>query len=320
MSPHRKLAAKPGTQPGVFRPDNILSYRPSAPTTLLPFLLETMADRKRTTVKDFLQHHQVRVNGTVITRFDHPLEPTDNVEVNTTREFQVFSNPRLRIVYEDDDILVVDKGYGLLSVGTDKIRQGTAYSLLKDYLKRKDPRNKIFIVHRLDRDTSGLMMFAKNVQAKEAMQHNWNNMVLSRRYIAVVEGTLEPPQGQIRSYLTENAEHEVYSTPDPEQGQLAVTNYTTLSHANGYSLVALDLATGRKNQIRVHMKEAGHPIVGDRRYGAATSPLHRLALHAETLRFVHPITRRDMNFTSPAPAGFRKLATPHTESPKSLPQ
>lgn len=316
MSQHRKLAAKPGTQPGIFRPDNILSFRPSASTTLLPFLLESMADRKRTTVKDFLQHHQVRVNGTVTTRFDTPLEPTDNVEVNTTREFQVFSNPRLRIVYEDDDIIVVDKGYGLLSVGTDKIREGTAYSLLKEYLKRKDPRNKIFIVHRLDRDTSGLMMFAKNVTAKEAMQHNWNNMVLSRRYIAVVEGTLEPPQGQIRSYLTENAEHEVYSTPDPSLGQLAVTNYQTLARANGYSLVALDLATGRKNQIRVHMKEAGHPIVGDRRYGAATSPLHRLALHAETLRFVHPTTRRDMNFTSPPPAGFRKLTTPGVPKPQ----
>ncbi len=307
MNRHKKLAAKPGTQPGLFRPDNIISFTPSQEGTLLPFLLEAMADRKRTTVKDYLQHRQVRVNGTVTTLYNQAVGPDDLVEVNTTREFQTFSNPRLQIVYEDDDVIVVNKGYGLLSVGTDKIRTGTAYSLLKDYLKRKDPRNKIFIVHRLDRDTSGLMMFAKNVQAKEAMQHNWNNMVLERRYVAVVEGRLDPAEGEIRSYLAENAEHEVYSTPDPALGQLAVTRYTTLRSANGYSLVALNLATGRKNQIRVHMKEAGHPIAGDRRYGASSSPLHRLCLHAETLRFVHPATRRDMNFSCPVPAGFRKL-------------
>ncbi|MCM1441840.1 MAG: RluA family pseudouridine synthase [Roseburia sp.] len=307
MNRHRKLAAKPGTQPGVFRKDIIREYAVEIGNTLLPFLLETLSDRKRTTVKDYLQHRQVMVNGNVTTRFDQPLEPGDTVAINTTREFQTFSNPRLQIVYEDDDILVVNKGYGLLSVGTDKIRVGTAYSLLKDYLKRKDPANKIFVVHRLDRDTSGLMMFAKNVQAKEAMQNNWNNMVLERRYIAVVEGRLDPAEGEIRSYLAENAEHEVYSTPNPEEGQLAVTHYTTIRSANGYSMVALSLATGRKNQIRVHMKEAGHPIAGDRRYGASTSPLHRLALHAETLRFVHPVTRRDMNFSCPVPAGFNRM-------------
>lgn len=307
MQRHRKLAAKPGTQPGVFRPDYILEFPVAEETTLMPFLLASMPDRKRTTVKDYLRHRQVMVNGRITTLFDNPLAPGDTVRVNTTREFQVFSSPRMQIVYEDDDIIVVNKGYGLLSVSTDNKREGTAYSLLRDYLKRKDPRNKLFIVHRLDRDTSGLMMFAKSVEAKEAMQHNWNNMVLERRYIALVQGTLEPEEGEIRSYLAENAAHEVYSTPDPTQGQLAVTHYRTIKSRGPYSLVELNLATGRKNQIRVHMKEAGHPIVGDRRYGAESSPLHRLCLHAETLRFVHPVTRRDMNFTQPVPAGFRKL-------------
>ena len=163
-------------------------------------------------------------------------------------------------------------------------------------------------MHRLDRDTTGLMMFAKTQQAKETMQHNWNNMVLERRYVAVVEGTLDPEKGEIRSYLAENAAHEVYSTNNPEEGQLAVTYYTTLRTRAPYSLVELSLATGRKNQIRVHMKDAGHPIVGDRRYGAKSSPIHRLCLHAATLRFVHPVTRRDMNFTSPLPAGFNRLS------------
>ncbi len=305
----KPLAAKPGTQPGVFRPDNILSFTvyESMPATLLDALFVFLPDSKRTTVKDYLKHNQVRVNGNVTTRFDHPLSPGDIVEVNTTREFQCFSNSRLKIVYEDDDIIVVNKGYGLLSMGTDRIKDGTAYNLLRDYLKRKDPRNKLFIVHRLDRDTSGLMMFAKTQKAKETMQHNWNNMVLERKYVAIVEGVIKPEEGEIRSYLTENTAHEVYSTVNPAEGKLAVTYYKTLKKRAPYSMVELSLATGRKNQIRVHMKEAGHPIVGDRRYGAKASPIYRLCLHAQTLRFVHPTTRRDMSFTCPLPAGYVRL-------------
>ncbi len=228
------------------------------------------------------------------------------MKVNLTREFKVFYNRRLKIVYEDDDIIVVNKGYGLLSMGTDKIKEGTAYDILRDYLKWQDPRNKLFIVHRLDRDTSGLMVFAKNVEAKECLQHNWNNMVLSRKYLAVVEGRPDPAEGEIRSYLAENTRFEVYSTDDPKEGQLAVTRYRTLKSRNGYSLMEVELDTGRKNQIRVHMKDLGHPIIGDRRYGAKSSPLHRMALHAQTLRFVHPITRKDMNFSTPVPISFAK--------------
>ena len=314
----KQLAAKPGTQKGIIKPDNIVKFEvPKVQDAsqseepqelkLMDFLQSAMPDRKRTTIKDFLKYRQVMVNGNVTTRFDLELHPGDDVRVNTTREFQTFYHPRMRLVYEDDDIIVVEKGYGLLSMGTDKVKEGTAYSILRDYLKRKDPRNKIFIVHRLDRDTSGLMMFAKNIRAKEAMQHNWNNMVLERKYLAVVEGTIEPESGEIRSYLAENTAHQVYSTPDPKQGQLAVTYYKTLRKKGAYSLVELSLATGRKNQIRVHMKDTGHPIAGDHRYGAKTSPAHRLCLHAATLRFVHPVTRKDMNFNCNMPAAFSKL-------------
>jgi 23S rRNA pseudouridine1911/1915/1917 synthase len=235
------------------------------------------------------------------------LNAGDNVDINTTREWQTFSNPRLKIVYEDDYVLVVNKGYGLLSMGNDKIKDGTAYSLLKDYLKRKDPRNKLFIVHRLDQHTSGLMMFAKTVEAKEAMQHNWNNMVIDRRYAAVVEGRPDEDEGTIDSFLAENSMHVVYSTKNPEEGKRAVTRWKLVKSRNGYSLLDVSLDTGRKNQIRVHMKEMGHPIAGDKKYGAKTSPMHRLALHAHTLRFIHPITRVDMNFSAPLPAAFTKL-------------
>ena len=303
----KPLHSKPGAERSAFRPDIILDFSPSAESRLLDFLYEAMPDRKRTTVKDYLKYRQVMVNGCITTQFDQPLKAGDSVKVNTSREFQTLRNPRLSIVYEDDDVIVVNKGYGLLSVSTERIRTGTAYSILLDYLKRVYPRNKLFIVHRLDQHTSGLMMFAKNEKAKLAMQHNWNNMVLERRYVAVVEGKLDEPEGEIRSYLAENAQHQVYSTDDPEAGQLAVTRYRTLRSANGYTLVELQLATGRKNQIRVHMKDLGHPIAGDRKYGAHTSPIHRLALHAMTLRFAHPVTRVDMNFSTPVPVPFARM-------------
>ena len=299
--------AKPGAERRAFRPDVILTFPVEADTKLLDFLYQAMPDRKKLTVKDFLKHNQVMVGQTVTRQWDQELHAGDVVKVNTSREFQTFSNPRMQIVYEDDDIIVVNKGYGLLSMGTDRKNEGTAYWLLREYVKRKDPRNKIFIVHRLDQHTSGLMMFAKTVEAKENMQHNWNNMVLERRYIAIVEGRLDEPQGTVESYLAENSAHEVYSTGNPAEGQLAVTRYRALKSRNGYTMVELQLETGRKNQIRVHMKDLGHPIAGDKRYGAKTSPIHRLCLHAQTLRFVHPITRRDMNFSCPLPAGFARM-------------
>ena len=174
MAKPKVLSAKPGTQNNVPRRDNILTFTApeGEPVKLLDFLFASMPDAKRTTVKDYLKYGQVMLCGQVSTRFDDEVRPADEVKVNTTRQFQVFSHPRMKLVYEDDDIIVVDKGYGLLSMGNDKIKDGTAYSILRDYLKRKDPRNKLFIVHRLDQATSGLMMFAKNVQAKETMQHN----------------------------------------------------------------------------------------------------------------------------------------------------
>lgn len=242
------LPFKPGARMAPARPDIILTFNVKSQTKLLDFLFSAMPDRKRTTVKDYLKHRQVMVGQNVTTQFDTELFPGNTVSVNTSREFQTFSHPRIKIVYEDDDILVVNKGYGLLSVGTDSIKEGTAYSILREYLKRKDQRNKIFIVHRLDQHTSGLMMFAKNTQAKETMQHNWNNMVLERCYNAIIRGRMEPAEGEIRSYLTENSAHEVYSTQNPEEGQLAVTRYRTVGHRGPYTLLELNLATGRKTR------------------------------------------------------------------------
>lgn len=303
----RTYSTKPGAERNRFKPDVIETYHVTEDAPLLDFLIGAMPQRKRTAVKNLLGHNQIAINGIPTTQFDMPLKEGDEVKANLTREFRVFYNRRLKLVYEDDDIIVVNKGYGLLSMGTDKIKEGTAYSILREYLKWQNPRNMLFIVHRLDRDTSGLMVFAKTQEAKDKLQHNWNNMVISRKYLAVVEGKPEPEEGEVRSYLAENSRFEVYSTDKPEEGQLAVTRYRTLRSRNGYSLMEVSLDTGRKNQIRVHMKDLGHPIAGDRRYGAKSSPIHRMALHAQTLRFIHPITRKDMNFSTPVPASFARM-------------
>ena len=294
-------------KPVRYAPDRIKEFPVNAPVKLMEHLSASMPDRKRTFIKQLLSHNQVAVNGRPESQFDLELQPSDSVKVNFTHEFKVFNNRRLKIVYEDDDIIVVEKGYGLLSMGNDKKPDNTAYSILRDYVKWTNPLNKIFSVHRLDRDTSGLMMFAKSMEAKEKMQHNWNNMVLNRVYVAVVEGEPEEKEGTVKSYLVENSRYEVYSTDDSKKGQLAVTRYRTIQTNGKYSLLELELDTGRKNQIRVHMHDLGHPISGDTKYGAEKSPLHRLALHAKTLRFIHPITRQIMDFSSRVPGGFMSI-------------
>jgi len=276
------------------------------PEPLIQFLAEAKPQASRTDIKAWLRHGNVRVDGIVTSQFDTPVTSETTVELNTRSPFPVFRHNRLNIIYEDDDIIVVDKGYGLLSVGTDSPKkQDTAYSILKNYVKMQNPCNKIFVIHRLDRATSGLMMFAKNIEAKEAMQHNWNNMVLGRKYAAVLEGILEQEEGVIKSFLNETSQYEVYSTQEPTEGsKIAITRFKTLRHGRRYTLAEFSLETGRKNQIRIHCKDMGHPIAGDRKYGAETSPINRLALHAFSLKFVHPITRKLMEFELPIPQKF----------------
>ena len=298
---------KPGAERNRWRPDSILVWTAAEESTLMQCLEAKLTDHKRTSIKALMKYNQVALNSMPTSQFDQPVHAGDALSVNFTRPFVVFSHPRIKLVYEDNDIIVINKGSGILSVSTDNVKDGTAYSILRDYLKKKDPRLMLFVVHRLDRDTSGLMMFAKNVEAKEAMQHNWNNMVLGRRYVAVVEGKVEQEEGVVKSYLAETSQFEVYSTQNPDEGQLAITRFKRLQCNNGYSLMELSLDTGRKNQIRVHMKDLGHPIVGDRKYGAKASPIHRLGLHARTLHFAHPVTKKEMLFETPIPSRFLSL-------------
>lgn len=290
-----------------FREDRILTWinESDTPQQLLAFVTDKFKDKSRNDLKTWLRHGHFKIDGTVQTGFDAPIAPGSKVEINTSRPFVVLRNPRLQLVYEDDDVIVINKGYGLLSVGTQtQKKEESAYDILREYVKRQDPRNKLYVVHRLDRDTSGLMMFAKSEEAQETLRHNWNNMVLDRLYVALLEGYVKEDSGFRKSHLAENSQYVVYSTDNPEEGKLALTRFNVLKRANGLSLVEFSLDTGRKNQIRVHASEMGHPISGDRKYGAKESRLHRLCLHARTLRFAHPITRKDMNFELPIPERF----------------
>ncbi|MDE6182985.1 MAG: RluA family pseudouridine synthase, partial [Rikenellaceae bacterium] len=254
------------------------------PSTLMEFLLAAYSDRSRTTVKSYLAHGQVAVNGVTKTVFNTPLCVGDVVRVTLGHVEKPFTHKMLRIVYEDDDIIVIDKRNGLLSMATDSERIKTAYYILSDYLKNKDRSARIFIVHRLDRETSGLMLFAKSMDVQHKLQKNWEDMVLERKYVAVVSPPMREEEGVVSSYLAENKAYMVYSTRNPEEGELAVTRFRRLKTNSRYSMVECELETGKKNQIRVHMKDKRSPIIGDKRYGGISSPIGRIALHARRIR------------------------------------
>lgn len=275
--------------------------------TLLPFLLELLKGQSRSSVKALLSHGQISVNSNTTTQFDTPLSPGDEIFISEERSRKVaFNNPLLNIVWEDDYLIVVNKREGLLSVSTQKVHERTAFHILSDYLKSCNPRNKLFVLHRLDRDTSGLMMFAKSRAIQEKMQSNWDRMITERVYVAVVEGRPGRDSDIISTQLKENSAAKVYVVP--EGGKDSITRYRVLRSSGKYSLLELSLETGRKNQIRAQMEYIGHPVAGDFKYGAETSPTGRVMLHAQKLFFIHPETGEEMKFDTRIPDSFKSLA------------
>ncbi len=282
-------------------------YSVNKETSLLEFLFEVMSNRSKTTVKSYLAHQQITVNEKTVTQFNYRLNPGDKVSLYRGIVQKAFRHPMLSIIYEDKYLLVVHKKNGLLSMATDKERKKTAYYILSEYLKQQDSSNRIFIIHRLDRETSGIMLFAKTLEVQHQLQKNWNNLVLEREYVAVVSGRPPQKEGTYRSFLAENKAYMVYSVPNFEMGELAVTHYRILKQSPENTLLALNLETGKKNQIRVHMKDMGCPIIGDKKYGGIISPINRIALHARSIRFIHPVTKQEMFFDTDIPKPFLQL-------------
>jgi 23S rRNA pseudouridine1911/1915/1917 synthase len=282
-------------------------FHVSEKSLLMEFLMAQMPHKSRNNIKSLLSHKQVLVEGKPVSQFDFPLLPGQKVEISSNRISPEQKFREYNIVYEDQHIIVIDKMAGLLSMATENEKRATAYSLLSRHVKKQDRGNKIFIVHRLDRETSGLMLFAKSEPVKIKLQETWNDTVIERTYLAVVEGPVEKQEGTITSYLSEDKVFRMHSSPKPGSGKEAITHYSVLKKNNAYSLLKVNLETGRKNQIRIHMQEMGHNIVGDKKYGATTSPIKRLGLHAHQLSFIHPVTGEKMNFETKIPRVFMRL-------------
>jgi len=277
------------------------------PARLMEFVIEQLKSKSRTTVKSLLVHRQISVGTHTITQFDYPLEPNQLVTINWGVVPEQTRLRGVRILFEDPYLIVINKEAGMLSIATAKEKLLTTYSILSSHVKKEDPTNRIFVVHRLDRDTSGVMMFAKSEKVQEIMQKEWQEAVIRRSYIAVVEGFVEKDGDTIRSFLKENKMLFMYSTKVPGEGDEAITHYKVLKRSEEFSLLEVELETGRKNQIRVHMKELGHPVAGDKKYGSKMNPLRRTCLHANILAFKHPITGEELSFETPPPHRFLSM-------------
>ncbi|MFT3753886.1 MAG: RluA family pseudouridine synthase [Paludibacter sp.] len=278
------------------------------PMELMTFLLAKMGGMSRNSIKSLLAHRQIMVNNKVTTQFNLALQPNDLVTVTSGRGNIELSHPKLRIIFEDQYLIVVEKKEGLLTVSTGNTDETTAFSILKTHVKKSSPQNRIYVVHRLDRETSGVIMFAKTKEAQLILQENWHRIVTRRIYVALVEGKLEKQEDTIVTWLTENEKSlRIHSSQTDNGGQQAITHYRCVKSNENYSLLEIELETGRKNQIRVHMQEIGHPIVGDKKYGAGTSPIGRVGLHARLLAFYHPITTEVVSFETPVPRNFLSI-------------
>ena len=273
---------------------------------LLQFLMEKVTNGSRTKAKYLLTNRCVQVGDSIVTQYNHALSEGMVVRISKQKSHTEFHHNMIQLLYEDAYLMVIKKKQGLLSVATETQKERTAQHILTEYVKRQNRNNRIFVVHRLDRATSGIMMYTKDERTMNTFRDSWHKIVYDRRYIAVVEGEMEKDYGMVRSYLDESGMM-VHSSPVDNGGRLAITHYKTIRRGNGFSLVELQLETGRKNQIRVHMKELGHPVVGDRRYGAQYDPLGRLCLHAFKLCFTHPVTGENVEFEDEYPSAFKGL-------------
>ena len=273
---------------------------------LLEYLIEAMPNLSRKKVKELLEHKSIIINGKIVTQFNYRLLKGQKITVDRQNKYSLLSKHNITIIHEDDELIIINKPYGLLSVANDDAGKPTVFSVISDYVKISNPQNRVYIVHRLDRDTSGVLMLSKNEGLKIKLQDNWNALVKKRLYYAVCEGVFEKKQDSVTTYLEEDKNNVVFTTQDPT-AQKAVTDYKVIKEGGGYSLLDISIKTGKKNQIRVCMKSLGHPAAGDKKYGSGKSIIKRLALHAYLISFVHPVTDELITFNTDMPKDFNKF-------------
>lgn len=268
--------------------------------------LQKNVKMSRNKLKDTLQGRGIRVGGKTVTQFDYPLKRGMKLAISKSKRNDTFKSKWVKIVYEDRYLVVVEKMPGILSMAGAHTTLNVK-SVLDDYFHRTRQKCRAHTVHRLDRDTSGLMVYAKDMETEQILEHNWHDIVYDRRYVAVVSGEMEEDNGTVANWLKDNKAYVTFSSPYDNGGKYAVTHFQTLERTTEHSLVEFKLETGRKNQIRVHCADLGHPVCGDVKYGNGDDPIHRLCLHAYMLCFYHPATNEPMEFTTPIPTQFRKL-------------
>ena len=276
------------------------------PMPLMEFLMKEMSGISRNRVKDLLAGHAIMVDRQFVTRYDFPLEVGQTVLVSRHKRSTELRNKYVKIIYEDKDIIVIEKSEGILSMASAP-GQYCVKTILDEYFRGRHFPCTAHVVHRLDRDTSGLMIYAKSLEARKILEENWHNIVFDRRYVAVLCGEMKQEGGTVHSWLKDNKAYVTYSSPVDNGGKEAITHYRRIATNRHYTLAEMRLETGRKNQIRVHMKDLGYPVAGDDKYGYGPCPLHRLALHAFRLYFYHPKTGELMKFETPYPTAFAKL-------------
>ncbi|WP_020472192.1 RluA family pseudouridine synthase [Zavarzinella formosa] len=280
---------------------------PTKEGPLLLWLLDVLKPMNRTRVKQLLKFGGVSINGQSVTRHDHPVKPGDKVIVlrgSPPPEETILERAGINIVHQDDALIIIDKPAGLLTVATDSEKHVTAFAILSAQLEAIDA-GRPYVVHRLDRDTSGLLVFARSPEAQETLQDNWEEV--TKTYLAITEGTPNPAEGLIDTHLAETRDLRMRISPQSEGTKRAITAYKVISTYEKYALLEVELRTGRKHQIRVHLASRGHPVIGDQVYGAKTNPANRLGLHAWKLGFDHPVTGEWLETEVPLPHVLKRI-------------
>ena len=285
----------------------IKTYHIEKEAELLQYMLDNFPSKKRPVLKAVLAGGQIRVNNVLTTQYNHPLKKGDQLSINWSKPTKKVKLSKLNILFEDKDIIVIEKEAGLLSVASAKEKSKTAIQILKEHVEAQNPQDRVFIVHRLEREMSGILLFAKSKEVQSLLQENWNEHVLERTYIAVVEGKIKEKEATLKNYLTANKNNRVFISKSPQNATLAITKFKLLKQSNAYSMLELTTESGFKNQIRVQLDHYGYPVTGDKKYNAKKNPLGRIALHANLLTIKHPVSHKALKFELVAPPKFRSL-------------